>query len=257
MLLDFLKIWEYREIRFWVILGLIVSGAGIIGIIIVQSGEQATPTRVYDLPSKTRPHIQEQNATRFNPENETENIAADYDTDNASDVSSPDNSSEADSTENADSKTATDSTGSPVQRGWGTYDPPPPDPEQERIWRMEERVQELQAEIVALSPQVEKDITLLPRLNELVAEQLRLQQELGRLHVEGLDPFVGLEIQNLMATSMTEQGLPVSVGPRLAELIEKTGDIEAAEKIRGATRKALENGDEFFLPEHIDTSEEY
>ena len=122
---------------------------------------------------------------------------------------------------------------------------------------MEARVQEIQAEIEALSPQVEQDIKLLPKLNELVAEQLRIQQELGRLHIEGLDPFVGLEIQNLMATSMTEQGLPVSAGPRLAELVEKTGDIESAEKIRAATRKAMENGDEFFQPEHVETSEEY
>ena len=253
MFLDFLKMWEYKKIRFFTIMGLITIGVGIIGVIILQSGEQTTPTRVYELPSKTRPYIQEQNAPRFNPENE----AVDYDTDNASDVSSPDNSSEADSTENEESETATDSTAAPVQRGWGYYDPPPPDPEQERIWRMEARVQELQAEIEGLAPQVEEDIKLLPRLNELVAEQLRLQQALGRLHVEGLNPFVGLEIQNLMATSMTEQEFPVSAGPRLAELVEKTGDIEAAEKVRAATRKAVENGDEFFRLEHVGTSEGY
>ena len=253
MFLDFLKMWEFKKIRFFTILGLIIIGVGIIGVIIQQSGEQTIPTRVYELPSRTRPHIQEQNVPRFNPENETENVAANY----ADDASSPGNSSKTEGTETEEAETTTNSTDSNVQREGVHYDPPPPDPEQERIWRMEDRVEELQKQIEELSPQVAEDIKLLPRLNELVAEQLRLQQELGRLHTEGLDPFVGLEIQNLMATSMTEQGLPVSAGPRLAELIEKTGDIEASEKIRAATRKAVENGDEFFLPEHIDTSEEY
>ncbi len=254
MFWDFLKVWEFEKIRYFTIVGLIAIGGGIIGIIIVQSGEQATPTRVYELHSRTRPHIEAQNTPRFNPENETENIAADYDADS---VSSPGSSSGADGTETEESETAADSTDSTVQRGWGNYDPPPPDPEQERIRRMEKRVLELQAEIEALSPQVTEAIKLLPRLNELMAEQLRLQQELGRLHIEGLDPFVGLEIQNLMTTSMTEQGLPVSVGPRLAELVEKMGDVEGAEKIRAATRKAIENSDEFFQPEHVDTSGEY
>lgn len=53
------------------------------------------------------------------------------------------------------------------------------------------------------------------------------------------------------ATHMTEQGMPVSIGPRLADYLKKMGDFEAAEKMREATRKAEENGDEFFRTEHV------
>lgn len=256
MFWDFLKIWEYKELRFWIVLGLITIGVGIIGIIIVQSGEQSTPTRVYELPEKTRtpPDMKVPNTRSVDTESAstrgaptpTKNNAGDF----GNDVSSLRNFPE-------DTETATNNMDSPAQRGWGHYDPPPPDPEQERIWRLEERVQELQKQIEELSPQVAKDIKLLPRLNELTGEQLRIQQDLGRLHIEGIDPFIPIEIENFMATSMTEQGLPVSVGSRLAELIEKTGDVEGAEKIRKATQKAVENGDEFYRPEHVDTSEEY
>ena len=43
----------------------------------------------------------------------------------------------------------------------------------------------------------------------------------------------------------------------MAEIVEKMGDIEGAKNIRIATKKAMENGDDFFRPEHVETSKEY
>ena len=193
MLKNFLKLvfWTIPFNRYVVIIGCFIIVAGVVTVILIQSGQQSSPARVYKLPSKPRTYANEQQTPRSNTEHTAERTPTDYKSKSVDETYSVNVDFETDQVITANSETAADSTDSTVQKGWGHYDPPPPDPEQERIRKMEERVQELLAEIRALSPEVEKDIKLLPRLNKLVAEQLRLQKELGRLHVEGLDPLVG------------------------------------------------------------------
>ena len=86
------------------------------------------------------------------------------------------------------------------------------------------------------------------RLNELKAEHLHIMQELGRLHTDdGHDPFVGMKIQELLATNSTSEGLlPVSIASRFIELLETQGSTEMAETVRSAAKKATDNGEEFF-----------
>lgn len=259
MLKNFLKLvfWTIPFNRYVVIVGCFIIVAGVVTIISIQSGQQSTPARVYKLPSKPRTYANEQQTPRSNTADMAAHKTADYNSKFVDETSSMNSDFETDQVVTENSETAANSMDSTVQKGWGHYDPPPPDPEQERIWKMEERVQELLAEIQALSPEVEKDIKLLPRLNKLIAEHLSLQKKLGRLSVEGLDPLVGLELQNFVVAHMTAQGMPVSAGPRMAEIVEKMGDIEGAKNIRAATKKAMENGDEFFQAEHVESSEEY
>lgn len=94
----------------------------------------------------------------------------------------------------------------------------------------------------------------MPQAEELHEEILRIAQELGTLiSDDGSDPFRTLEMGKFLHSNMTRDGkLPVSMGPRLADMFEEDGDFESADKMRMLTQRALENGDEFFKQEHLE-----
>lgn len=131
--------------------------------------------------------------------------------------------------------------------GKGHYEPPPLDPQKVREQQMEMRAMEIWDQLLSF-PEGEITKEEFLRFNELKAEHLRIMQELGRLHVEGgNDPFIGMEIQKLLATNSTSEGLlPVSIAPRFIELLETRGNIEMAETVRSAAKQATDNGEEFF-----------
>ncbi len=215
--LKFLKIafWDIFFNRGFIVVSLIGVGIGIGGYVILQLGQQPRQTKIYKVPPRAQQRIEKQTSIKHITDHQVH------------DASPAQKFQEAEVIE---------------------IDPA----ERERIERMEARLQEIAAEMEVLGPKANKDIKLFPRLLELEEESRRLYQDIGRLHVEeGTDPFIGLEMMKFAATHMTEQGMPVSIGPRLADYFEKMGDFEAAEKMREATRQAEESGDEFFRPEHV------
>lgn len=86
-------------------------------------------------------------------------------------------------------------------------------------------------------------------------EILQIQKELGIIVFHGSDPIIALEIDKLVLSNLTQDGqIPVSIGPQMADLLEKSQEFEIADRVRRATQHALENGDQFFKPEHAEAA---
>ena len=130
--------------------------------------------------------------------------------------------------------------------------PPPPnkDPNLEEL----DRVKVIQARLSELVPAgtvVTQDSAEVLEILNLQEEMLKLQQERGRLVIEGGDPFLDIKLNRLMLSNMTDDNrLPVSVGVEMVDLLVEGGDVDGAARVYMATQRAMENGDEFFTPEH-------
>ena len=86
-------------------------------------------------------------------------------------------------------------------------------------------------------------------------EILQIEKELGTAVFHGSDPIIALEIDKLVLSNLTKDGqIPVSIGLQMADLLEKNQEFELAERVRRATQRALENGDQFFKPEHAEAA---
>lgn len=84
-------------------------------------------------------------------------------------------------------------------------------------------------------------------------EIIQIEKELGTAVFHGGDPIIALEIDKLVLSNLTKDGqIPVSIGPQMADLLEKGQEFELAERVRRATQRALKNGDKFFKPDHAD-----
>lgn len=93
-----------------------------------------------------------------------------------------------------------------------------------------------------------------PKSLALFEETLRISQELGTLDPDdSSDAFSLIERSKFIASHTTEDGkVPISIGSRVADMFEKDGNYEAAEKMRMLTQYALESGDEFFTARHLE-----
>ena len=93
-----------------------------------------------------------------------------------------------------------------------------------------------------------------PKSLELFEESLRISQELGVLNSDDSSAaFRLIERSKFIASHTTGDGkVPVSIGSRIADMYEKDGYYEAAEKMRIITQYALENRDEFFTSKHLE-----
>ena len=205
---------------------------------------EETPTKVYEVPPRNRVSTKEANPTRATVDHEHMPLPR-----RAYDPNPSTSSAESiDIDEELLQAITNDSTYADEKaEGKGHYEPPLPDPEKVREQQMEARAMEIWEQLLSFS-EGEISTEEFLRFNELKAEHLRIMQELGRLHVEGgKDPFVGMEIQKLLATNSTSEGLlPVSVAPRFIGLLETRGSTEMAETVRSAAKKATDNGEEFF-----------
>lgn len=117
----------------------------------------------------------------------------------------------------------------------------------------EKRLQEIESEIEALAPHTGKGnhaITL--RMLDLEEEKLTILQEQGLLHTHGVNPFNEIKMIRLVVSSITDGKAPVSIGEQIASYLEEDGQHEAAAMYRAATRRAIENGDEFYKLEHLE-----
>ncbi len=144
-----------------------------------------------------------------------------------------------------DQQTAKESVSSPQPEQGQEGSPPQKNPNLEKI----NRLREIEAQFI--KPQSTRDPTKILELLALQEEMLKLQQELGILNVEGGDPFLSNKIGQLVLSNMTNDNrLPVSVGEEMVDVLVEGGDIDGAATIYMATQRAMENGDEFFTPEH-------
>ena len=115
------------------------------------------------------------------------------------------------------------------------------------------RSQEIESEMRALAPHTGKGnhaITL--RMLDLEEEMLTIQQEQGLLHTHGGNPFNEIKMMRLVFSSLTDGKVPVSIGEQIATYLEEDGQHEAAAMYRVVTQRAIENGDEFYKPEHLE-----
>ncbi len=114
---------------------------------------------------------------------------------------------------------------------------------------------EIQAQLEAMAREdgsvAPRDI---PKSLVLFEETVRISQELGTLSSDdSSNAFSMIERSKFIASHTTEDGkVPVSIGSQVSDMFEKDGNHEAAEAMRIITQRALENGDEFFKPEHLE-----
>lgn len=94
----------------------------------------------------------------------------------------------------------------------------------------------------------------IPKSLELFKESLRISQELGVLNSDDSSAaFRLIERSKFIASHTTVDGkVPVSIGLQIADMYEKDGYYEAAERMRIITQYALENRDEFFRSKHLE-----
>ena len=115
------------------------------------------------------------------------------------------------------------------------------------------RLAEIESEMRALTPhtgQGNHAITL--RMLDLEEELLRIYQEQGRLHTDGRNPFITIKIGRLVFSVISDGKIPVTIGEQVASYLEEDGLHEQSARVRAATQKAIENGDDFYKPEHME-----
>ena len=141
-------------------------------------------------------------------------------------------------------------------------DLPPPKRTQRRIspeaaaayqrGKADKRLRDIDTEMQALYPLINEDRDIHLRFLDIWEERLKIHQERGTLHTEGLNPFVGIKIKRLILKATSDGKLPVSIGEELASLYESNGLDSQAERIRVLTQRAVANGDAFYKPEHME-----
>ena len=114
------------------------------------------------------------------------------------------------------------------------------------------RLREIDVEMRAIIPFIEEDKDLYLRYLDLEEESLRIHQDSGTLHVEGMSPFVFIKIERMVLRFMTDGKIPVSIGEELASTFAASGLPAQAERIRVLTQRAIQNGDDFYKPEHME-----
>ncbi|MCG9129891.1 hypothetical protein JT359_20070 [Candidatus Poribacteria bacterium] len=110
----------------------------------------------------------------------------------------------------------------------------------------------IESEMRALAPhtgQGNHAITL--RLLNLEEEMLRIHQEQGTLHTDR-NPFTNIKIGKLVFSVISDGKVPVAIGEEVASYLEEDGYHENAARVRAVTQRAIENGDEFYKPEHAE-----
>lgn len=116
------------------------------------------------------------------------------------------------------------------------------------------RQKELQKEIEALAGE-DGRVALKDTLKglALLEEIYQIEREFGTLNSGEVDPFAMIKRGKFITSHTTKDGqVPVSIGSQLAEMYEDDGLFEVAENMRILTQRALQNGDEFFKPEHLE-----
>ena len=132
---------------------------------------------------------------------------------------------------------------------------PPFSAENARKRAISKRLREIDDEIAAIMPFVNEDRDLLLRFTLLREEMVKLHKERGTYHAHGaVDPMIGNKLTKLVLSVTTDGKIPVSLGEQIADILEEGGSYEHAARVRAVTQRAIENGDEFYKPEHLDES---
>ncbi len=118
--------------------------------------------------------------------------------------------------------------------------------------RASQRLREIEAEMRALVPHADGNPGVAIRLLDLEEELLRINQERGTLHMQGGNPFISIKIQRLILSALKSDKIPVAIGNQVADYMEEAGNFEHAARLRAVTQRAIESGDEFYKPEHME-----
>ena len=134
----------------------------------------------------------------------------------------------------------------------------PPLPKKNPDLEKHRRLQEISVQLEQEQDQAIEDPAKALWMLNLLEEMIKLQQALGILHTDGSDPLLPIRLGKLVASNMTsDKRLPVSVGEEVVDLLVESGDIDSAATTYMAMQRAIENGDEFFLPEHWTAEQDF
>ena len=104
----------------------------------------------------------------------------------------------------------------------------------------------------ALLPLIKEDNDIHLRFLDLQEESLKIHQDRGTLHIDSGNPFLGIKIDRLILKVMADGKIPVSIGEELASIYAENGLHSQAEHVRVLTQRAIEKGDDFYKPEHME-----
>lgn len=122
----------------------------------------------------------------------------------------------------------------------------------EKKRKASQRLREIDIEMQAIAPFINKDKDIHLRFLDLWEERLKIHQDRGTLHIDGLNPFISLKIDRLVLRVMTDGKIPVSIGEKVASIYSENGHHSQAEHVRVLTQRAIEKGDDFYKPEHLE-----
>ena len=120
----------------------------------------------------------------------------------------------------------------------------------EKKRRLTERLAEITTELQSFPPAPKLSTEDALRVTDLLAEQLKVSQELGfKIQSKSGDLLVALELQRFKLELMAKnpERYPVSAAPRLIELNRKLHRHDMADAINKAYQKAIDNGESSFM----------